>query len=116
MLTNTKLHVFWFKCWFCLTSLCNNCPHESHIESCLECLLRVFLFLIFFSFFFHINVSHFIAVAIIYGLEISIGEYVPALAFVIAVPAMGLILDMVIIIEDYIGSGSKADAAGNFGL
>ena len=70
----------------------------------------------FFSFFFHINVSHFIAVAIIYGLDISIGEYVPALAFVIAVPAMGLILDMVIIIEDYIGSGSKADAAGNFEL
>ena len=89
----------------CLTSLWSNCRPESHIESCL-----------FFLSFFHINVSHFIAVAIIYGLEITIGDYVAALAFVIAVPAVGLILEMAITIEDYIKSNSKADAAGNFVL
>ena len=71
----------------------------------------------FLSFFFHISSSHFIGVAIIYGLYITVrDEYITALAFVIAVPAMGLILDTVIIIEDYIGSGSKADFAGNFEL
>ena len=71
----------------------------------------------FLSFFLHISFSHFIAVAIIYGLYITVGdEYIPALAFVIAVPAMGLILEIVIIIEDFIGSDSKADAAGNFEL
>ena len=79
-------------------------------------ILNVFLFLLFFLSFFHINVSHFIAVAIIYGLEITIGDYVAALAFVIAVPAVGLILEMAITIEDYIKSNSKADAAGNFVL
>ena len=75
------------------------------------------MFLLFiFSCFFHINSSHFIAVAIIYGLEITVGEYVPALAFAIAVPAMGFILDTVIIIEENLKSSSKADAAGNFEL
>lgn len=68
------------------------------------------------SFFFHLNSSHYIAVAIIYGLEITVGEYVAALGFVIAVPAMGLILDMVIIIEEHFKSSSKADVAGNFEL
>lgn len=93
----------------CLTSLWNNCPNESHVES-LRDLLSVSLFLLVFLF----SHSYFIAVAIIYGLYITVEEYVPALAFVIAVPAMGLILDIVIFIEDYIGSGSKADAAGIF--
>lgn len=79
-------------------------------------LLSVFLFLLFFLSFYHIYFSHFIAVAIIYGLKITVGEYIVALAFVIAVPAMGLILDMVIIIEEYFKSSSKADAAGNFEL
>ena len=79
-------------------------------------ILNVFLFLLFFLSFFHINVSHFTAVAIIFGLEITVGDYAAALAFVIAVLAMGLILDMVIIIQDYIKSSSKADAAGNFEL
>ena len=49
-------------------------------------------------------------------MEITIGDYVAALAFVIAVPAMGLILEMAITIEDYIKSNSKADVAGNFVL
>ena len=49
-------------------------------------------------------------------MEITVGDYIAALAFVIAVPAMGLILDMVITIEDYFKSSSKADAAGNFEL